>query len=92
MSQVAARDTDRRDKPRESQPPQGRQAVHEQAGRCPDETLDHLPVRPVLLIQAVLLFQPVRGLPGCCAVEGWTEPERGSMAKATTDSAIAAAR
>jgi hypothetical protein len=35
---------------RESQP-EGRQAVTSQTDRCPGGTLDHLPTRPVSLIQ-----------------------------------------
>ena len=50
LSQAAARNIDRRGKPRESQPEGGRRFTS-QAGRCPGGTLDHLPARSVHPIQ-----------------------------------------
>src|SRR5207342_1237501 len=50
LSQAAARDADRRGKSREGQPEGGRRFTS-QAGRCPGGILDHLPARPVHLIQ-----------------------------------------
>ncbi|MDT7595136.1 MAG: hypothetical protein QOJ06_682 [Pseudonocardiales bacterium] len=50
MSQTPARDTDRLDKPRESQPAGGMR-FPSQTGRHHDETLDQLALHPADLIQ-----------------------------------------